>query len=121
MFVSTKYGDFAGRSVDTGHCVRFCQVATPGLPHTSQWRKGRKVRGGEVPAGTVIATFNSQGRYANALDGSSHAAILIAEQDDGLLVWDQWVGHPVQRRVIRFRDGHGTAANDGSRFYVVES
>ena len=121
MFVSTKYGDFAGRSVDTGHCVRFCQVATPGLPHTSRWRKGRKVRGGNVEPGTVIATFGSQGRYANALDGSSHAAILLAEQDDGLLVWDQWVGHPVQRRVIRFRDGHGTAANDGDRFFVVES
>lgn len=120
MFTATNPHAHTGKAVDTGHCVRFVQVTTPGLPHTSYWRRGRKVRGGSVPAGTVIATFGPDGRYSNRVDGSAHAAVLLAEQADGLRVLDQWTGHPVQQRVIRFHGGTGSAVNDGDQFYVVE-
>ena len=73
-----------------------------------------------MPAGTVIATFGPDGRYSNRVDGSAHAAVLLAEQADGLRVLDQWTGHPVQQRVIRLPGGTGSAVNDGDQFYVVE-
>jgi hypothetical protein len=121
MFIAPNPDFYLGQSVDTGHCVRFCQVAAPGLPHTSYWRRGPQVRGGKVAPGTVIATFGPDGRYTNRVDGSAHAAVLISDNKDGLLVWDQWVGHPVQQRVIRFRGGQGQAVNDGDVFFVVEA
>ena len=110
-----------GKVVDNGHCVRFAQAVVPGVPHTSHWRRGAKVRGGDIPPGAVIATFDASGRYANAVDGSSHAAILLDELEDGLLVADQWVGQPVHERVIKYRGGSGLAVNDGDLFYVVET
>ena len=56
-----------------------------------------------LPAGTAVATFNAAGRYANATDGSSHAAIFLAAGEDGMTVYDQWVDHPVAQRFIRPR------------------
>lgn len=77
---------YRGKVVDNGQCAGFAQIVTPSLPHTSQWRAGRKVRGGDVVPGTVIATFGPDGRYADATDGSSHAAIFIEERPEGLRV-----------------------------------
>jgi hypothetical protein len=109
---------YAGQKVHNGQCVRFCQQCA-GMPHTSHWRRGRKVRGGDVAPGTAIATFDDDGRYGNHTDGRSHAAILIAEIENGLRVWDQWRGHPVSQRTIGFRGGHGKKVNDGDAFSVV--
>ena len=109
----------AGQVVGNGQCVRFVQIAG-GLPHTSRWRRGHKVRGNNVVTGTVIATFSHEGRYENRTDGASHAAIFVAELDDGLRVWDQWRGHPVAQRTISFRGGQGRRVNDGDQFCVVE-
>jgi hypothetical protein len=67
----------------------------------------------------VIATFDPSGRYANATDGSSHAAILISATAAGLVVADQWVGQPVHTRTIRFKGGNGPACDDADRYYVV--
>jgi hypothetical protein len=112
---------FAGRRVGNGHCVRFVQRAA-GMPHTSRWRRGVRVRDHNVPSGTAIATFEPDGRYGNHTDGRSHAAILVAELPEGLRVWDQWVGHPVQQRTIRWRGGNGNGkpVNDGDEYYVIE-
>lgn len=121
MFTAPDPGRFAGQVVSTGHCVRFCQVAAPGLPHTSMWRQGRQVRGGAVERGTVIATFGANGRYTNLTDGSAHAAIFVSEYPAGILVWDQWVGQPVNQRNIGFHGGTRNAVNDGDAFYVVEA
>jgi hypothetical protein len=110
--------DYEGRVVGDGHCVPFVQAAT-GAPHTSTWRRGPQVRHSLMDSGTAIATFDPDGRYGNHRDGRSHAAILIARRDDGLLVWDQWLGQPVHRRLIRYRGGQGNAVNDGDAFHVI--
>lgn len=111
--------EYEGQRVANGQCVRYVQVCAS-VPHTSNWTPGVKVRGNGIPYGTAIATFDPDGRYGNHTDGRSHAAILIEEVVDGLLVWDQWTGHPVAQRVIRFRGGAGKWVNDGDRFYVIE-
>jgi len=119
MFVALNPERHRGRAIGTGHCVPFVQHAA-GAPHTSRWRQGPRVRGNNVPTGTVIATFGGNPpRYQNRTDGSSHAAILIIEEPNGLRVWDQWVGQPVHQRTLQFRGGSGRASNDGDRFHVV--
>ena len=76
--------------------MRYVQEAG-GVPHTSRWRWGEKARGSGAAAGTIIATFDADGRYGNHTDGRSHALVLIAEEAAGLGVWDQWVGHRCHR------------------------
>jgi hypothetical protein len=117
--VATNYSQYLGKVVGNGHCVALVQVCSP-VGHTSNWRRGALARGGHHPDGSVIATFGINGRYENKTDGSSHVAILLGEQTDGLLVQDQWVGQPCHHRLIRFRNGEGTAVNDGDSYYLVE-
>lgn len=120
MFIAENPHRYLGAVVANGHCVRYVQTVAA-VPHTSQWKPGRKVRGGNVTPGTAIATFGPDGKYTNRVDGSAHAAILIAETQDGLVVLDQWQGQPVQQRTIRWRVGNGPAVNDGDAFHVIET
>ncbi|PWT71706.1 MAG: hypothetical protein C5B60_10580 [Chloroflexi bacterium] len=118
-FIARDAGRFAGRVIGSGHCVPWVQRAS-GAPHTSEWRRGVRVRGHRVEGGTAIATFGGDPwRYENRLDGSSHVAILIVEEACGLRVWDAWIGRAVSQRTIGFRNGVGTANNDGDRYHVV--
>ena len=121
MFIATDTHRYVGKVVGSGQCMALVQLVDPGVPHSSKLRQGIKVRGADLPPGTVIATFNSEGRYDNKTDGSSHIAILLEQLDDGLRVVDQWVLHPVAERIIRFKAGAGPACDDGDRFCVVEA
>ena len=110
-----------GTAVGTGHCVPFVREVT-GAPITTQWRRGERVRDNpDLPIGVAIATFDADGRYGNHVDGRSHAAVLIAVRENGLLVVDQWLGQVVHQRVIGFHGGKRDAANDGDAFFVVEA
>ena len=118
-WVATAPASLAGRVVGSGQCVAYvCQACE--APTTPHWTRGVLVKGSKPPVGTAIATFDPDGTYGNHTDGRSHAAIFHDEVAEGLLVWDQWLGHPVQPRLIHFRDGMGSAVNDGDRFYIVE-
>jgi hypothetical protein len=122
MFVASDTHRWFGKVVGNGHCMALVQLVDPGVPHSSKLRQGIKVRGADLPPGTVIATFNDAGRYDNKTDGSSHIAILLEQlDDDGLRVIDQWKLHPVNERIIRFKNGAGPACDDGDRYFVVES
>jgi hypothetical protein len=120
--IATGYEEYMGEAVDNGQCVRLLQVVAPGIGHTSTWRPGVLARGSGAPRGTCIATFTPDGRYGNHTDGTSHAAILLEEQPDGLLVFDQWKGQPCHERVIRDKGGADPRwSNDASRFHVIET
>jgi len=120
VFIAKNPHQGLGEVLANGHCLRHVQIVA-GVTHSSTLRRGQHVRGSGCAPGTVIGTFDADDRYANATDGSSHVAIFLAETEEGLRVIDQWVGQPVHERLIRFRDGEGSAVNDGSRFYVVEA
>lgn len=121
-FVATSPGHYLGTVVGDGHCVAFVRAAAA-APHTSQWVVGAAVweTSDELKPGTAIATFNQHGKYANATDGSSHAAIFIGADDEGMTVYDQWVGHPVEMRVIRAKGGQGKACDDADAYSVIET
>ena len=108
-----------GTVVGNGHCLRHVQIVA-GVTHSSTLRRGAKVRGADIPRGTVIGTFHN-GRYANKTDGSSHCAIYLEQTNTGLLVVDTWVLHPVAERVIRFKGGLRPACDDGDAYFIVET
>jgi hypothetical protein len=111
---------YAGQVVGNGQCVIFVQTASK-ITHTSTWRRCDTVHHDQWPADLVIATFDPDGTYGNHTDGSSHAAVLIEVLPEGLRVWDQWAGHPVSQRTIRFKGGEGQACDDGDRFSPVRT
>jgi hypothetical protein len=119
MIVADDPHACVGEVVGNGHCMRHVQI-TAGVPHSSQLRAGVLARGANLPPGTIIATFHD-GRYANQTDGTSHIAILLDQDEEGLHVVDQWVGKPVSERVIRFKGGEGSPVNDGDCYHVVET
>jgi hypothetical protein len=118
-FVATHPERYHGTVVGNGHCVAYVREVA-GLPPTRYWRRGDPVAATDVARHTAGATFDPGGKYANKSDGSSHAAIFQRQHGAGISVWDQWLGHPVSQRVIRWKDGVGDAADDASRYYCIE-
>lgn len=118
-YISADPGKWEGQVVGNGHCVPYVQTAA-GAPLTSSWTCGRKVRGSlDIAKGTAIATFDENGKYPNQPTGN-HAAIYLGQTASGIEVYDQWVGKPVGQRTIAFKNGQGSASNDGDRFWVIE-
>lgn len=111
-----------GTVVGSGHCMAHVQQLH-GVPHSSRLRRGERVRDmADPPRGLIIATFGGNPpRYQNRTDGTSHIAVLVSRNTDGLLAIDQWQGKPVGERVIRYRGGNGTPVNDGDAYYAVLS
>ena len=104
------------RVVGDGECVAYVKVAA-GAPHTSQWRRGALAKGAAIPSGTAIATFDPNEQYGDHTDGRSHAAIYLSQNAEGLIVCDQWRGHVVHQRTIRF--GEGQPVDNGNEFHVI--
>jgi hypothetical protein len=118
-YVAASPETYVGQVVGDGQCVAFVKAAS-GAPNTAAWAQGVQVRGNNPASGTAIATFDPDGTYGNHTDGTSHAAIYVSQDGNGLLVWDQWTGQPVHQRTIAFRGGVGKPVNDGDAFYVIE-
>lgn len=118
-----KAKSLMGKSVGDGQCIAFVHAVTT-IPPPPFWRKGERVKEANLPIGTIIATFDVNGRYGNHLDGSSHGAIYLGQNAHGILVLDQWKGHsttqPVHERLIRFKKGTGIKVDDGDQYYVVD-
>ena len=97
----------------TGVQYVFYKAGNP-LGRTSSWRQGTLVKGNKIPPGTAIASFRNN-RFSQ-----DHAAILIRETPNGLLVWDQY-NHPPKawgRRTLYFRDNNDRS-NNGNLFYTI--
>jgi len=89
----------------------------PTLPPTGVWTKGLSVKdNNNILPGTVIATFNSSGKY------EGHAAIYVSQNTTGIVVYDQYITppnpSPVGSRTLRW-NAHGNS-NNGDNFFVVE-
>ena len=120
--IAAAYSHYLGRRVGSGQCVALVYATTPGIGSTRCWSCGEPVQGNtRLQPGTVIATFDRCGRYANATDGSSHAAIYLGQNEHGIQVLDQWAGSPAAVRTIRWSNPGGTAANTGTAFRVVRT
>ena len=118
-WVAKSPAGYVGQVVGSGQCVAYVCAACM-APTTPHWTRGAPAKGAKLAPGTAIATFDPDGTYGNHTDGRSHAAVFHQELPEGLLVWDQWLGHPVAPRLIRFKNGLGPAVNDGDKFYVTE-
>ena len=119
-FVAADFAQYLGRSAGSGQCVALVQAANPGIGPTRNWKCGPPVRGNtDLRPGTAIATFNGADHYANATDGSSHAAIYLGQNERGIQVMDQWAGSAAAVRTIPWNNPSHVAANTGTAFHVV--
>jgi len=119
-FIAKNPEHYKGKVVGTGQCVSFVQKVA-NCPVTASWKQGKHVKGATIPEGTAIATFVS-GKYPNLSHGN-HAAIYVEQNDEGIVVWDQWKGQSVHKRTLRFKGmkDKGSKSNNGDWFYVIES
>jgi hypothetical protein len=91
VYVGANPGQWIGRKqVGDGECVALVEKAT-GAPRDKDWREGALVQGNtQLAPGTAIAVFDSNGRYGNHTDGTSHAAIYLRQDAQCIYVIDQW-------------------------------
>ncbi|HME22649.1 MAG TPA: phage tail tip lysozyme [Acetobacteraceae bacterium] len=126
FYIALNPERFMGQCVGDGECVTYvheaCKPVT--LPPTHQWQKGRAAKGTNLPSGTIIATFRGANGGYNTADGLQHAAVLLEEKQDGLLVLDQFNAHggqpgqAVDKRTLHF--GASSPVNDGDQFFAIK-
>lgn len=123
--MSYRYADAAklagDKWVGSHECVALVQHFAK-APTTMHWEEGEKVRGAKnLRPGTAIATF-SKGKYGNRRTGN-HAALYLAQNEHGIWVIEQFRNikdGQIAKRYIPFRDGEGSASNDGDAYSVIE-
>lgn len=120
--------------VGDGNCVALVQHFTD-IGNTSTWRPGERVMDTRtIPEGTVIATFDQNGRYPNQAHGN-HAALFIrfgplsakTGKPAYIVVMDQWKtknrisSRPIHPRAKRKADGGLYHDSDNAEaFYIVK-
>lgn len=116
----------AKKLVGNGQCVALIH-AVANIPATLSWHQGDQVKGNpHIQPGTIIATFDSNGRYGNHTNGTSHAAIFLRHAPNGIVVLDQWKGHGAQadhfpqQRTISFNRPGSQKVDQGESYYVVQ-
>lgn len=118
-YVCQQPANFVGQVIGDGHCVsliKFCSNA----PQTTLWSPGKKVLSlpkDSIKPGSIIATFEN-GVYPSVT--GYHAAIYIEHDERGIWVWDQWIGKPVHKRLIRTRYDNATASNTAQAYRLVK-
>lgn len=102
-------------------CVALVQKAA-GVPNTATWIQGKKVldcAAGEIAKGTVISTFDENGKYPLT---ERHAAIYESHDGTGIKVIDQWNKQAMaKRRLIRLKNGPARDINDAKWYYIVQT
>jgi len=104
---------------ESDQCVSLTKFFT-GLPCSGCWRAGPKVVGNNIPPGTAMATFGSNGLYPNLPHGNN-SGIYIGPAGslyppNSILILDQWPGQNAQVWPLR-PNAQGTS--DRSTAYSV--
>ena len=111
--------NYINQVVGNGHCVSFIKQCS-NAPFTGLWQAGEKVlslASNSIKPGSIIATFKN-GKYPNI--SGYHAAIYISHDENGIWVWDQWVGKTVHKRLIRKRSDKASASNTAQAYRLVK-
>jgi len=136
----------AGNGKFKGECAAIAQFLVPGLEnaHVCKWRRGEQVKNQpHLRPGTVIAIFDSNGRYIgttkhNHSHGVAHVGLYVRQSHAGIEIVHQFKGYlKIKGTLVRFGgqfaagpekhksgvsapDGWGTAEDDADNYYVVE-
>lgn len=118
-YICHQISSYADKIIGDGQCVSLIKKCSS-APQTSLWKPGKKVLSlprGSIKPGSIIATFKN-GKYPNKT--GYHAAIYISHNVNGILVWDQWSGKAVHKRLIRTRNDNASSSNTAQAYYLVE-
>jgi len=118
-YICAQANQYIGQVIGDGQCVSLIKKCSP-APQTSLWLPGKKVLSlaqNTIKPGSIIATFKN-GKYPNK--AGYHAAIYIKHDENGIWVWDQWIGKPVHKRLIRTRYDKAAASNTAQAYYLVQ-
>jgi hypothetical protein len=123
-------GDWQGENV--GQCAQLAQQTwahqyKKDMPQTLFWRPGKRVMDcnpGELTPGTVLATFDAQGRYHNS--HGYHTVLYVNLNHDkngkpnmlGVIHQHQQIGPVIKHETFLF--GPNVHYKDARNYYVVE-
>ena len=101
-FVDPNYARIVD-SVGNGFCVPLVQFTTS-VGNTGTWKAGTAMKTKpDIPAGTVIATFNADGIYESKARGN-HAAFFVEYKSqngiDGIVIYDQYREWPDKEQKV---------------------
>ena len=82
--------------------------------------QGLEVRGTGIARGTIIATFDENGRYLSN-EHNNHVAIYISQDKNSIRVIDQWNKRKPDYRTIYIKNGMSDPSNNANAFSVVYS
>ena len=118
--LAEKMKELVGSHVGASkQCIEFVK-AVNGIGATGSWIRGARVKGNKsIKPGTPIATFGLFGKYMNRTYGSSHAAVFVKFVTGGIQVWHKYAKKRVHLATIKYKNGQGTANNDGDRYYII--
>jgi hypothetical protein len=131
-----------GDGIYKGECAAIAQFLVPGLEYSrvSQWKRGAKVKGNHsLRRGTVIAIFDSNGRYIGTSKHShrnaAHTALYVRQSSAGIEIVHQfkspslekikgalvrWGGQSVLGHQSGVSVSGGTPEDDADNYHVVE-
>ena len=105
-------------------CVSLTRHFINGLPCTDCWRAGPKVIGNTIPAGTPVATFDSNGLYPAGPNKNS-GIYVKGLPGNVFIIIDQWgpypglPPHPASARPVRPEPGGPNPSNDSGSYSVI--
>jgi hypothetical protein len=112
--------------IGNGQCMTACKHFSGITAPTGQWQEGPGAANNpNLPIGTAIATFGSNGKYPT--NGDQNSGIYMGQGRNGsILILDQWPAHPAsgtpdhppQIREMRFNDGN-TLSNSAQAYHVI--
>ena len=89
--------------VKKSECAALVQAF--GLPHTSKWRRGPRVKDlPQIKRGTVVATLRDDQYYQETgpAQGRTHVGIFLSQDNGGISILDQSNTHSITKNRIKF-------------------
>ena len=127
-------GPTKGEGTNKGQCAQLAQALRPDIGVVVHWTRGAQVKGNlSLVPGTVIAIFDSNGRYLGQkhhshAGGVAHTALYVGQNARGIRIVNQYANKDTIREDFVFWgggapgvSGTGLSPEDrGDNYFVVE-
>jgi hypothetical protein len=113
-FKATRVYDPANPYSPKGQCVDLAKAVSNRTSATTTWVKGAAALGASLPAGTIVATFDTSGNY------SGHVGVLAGSTATSIVLWDSnWSLDGLVKWHTIYSTGSGLG--DARKYFVVKA